>query len=214
MASSKSNLHQPIILNKDSIRIAESFLSQKDSILAELIQAHGPCTLGFGEVEPFARLVNSIIGQQLSTKAAKTIRERVRHSLGEVTPGSIAFADNETLRACGLSGAKIRYIKNLSLQVRNKILDFSALPELPPEAAIKELTKISGIGQWTAEMFAMFGLRHSNILPLGDAGLKRAVKKLYGNTAELEAFGKRWKPYCSIASWYLWRHLDANLLPG
>lgn len=210
MASSRNKLHQPIILNKNSIRIAESFLSQKDAILAELIQGHGPCTLGLEEVEPFGRLVNTIIGQQLSTKAAKTIRERVRDSLREVTPGSIAIAGNETLRACGLSGAKIRYIKNLSLQVRNKTLDFSVLPGLPAEAAIKELVKISGIGKWTAEMFAMFALRHSNILSLGDAGLKRAVKKLYGDTAELEDIGKRWEPYCSIASWYLWRHLDAN----
>jgi len=210
MAPSKNKLHQPTILNEDSIRIAESFLSQKDAILSELIQAHGPCTLGLGEAKPFVRLVNSIIGQQLSTKAAKTIRERLRHGLGEITPNSIALADNETLRACGLSGAKIRYIKNLSLQVTNKILDFSVFPGLPAETAVKELTKISGVGQWTAEMFAMFAMRHSNILSLGDAGLKRAVKKLYGDTAELAKIGKEWEPYCSVASWYLWRHLDAN----
>lgn len=214
MAISKSKLHQPIILNIDSIRIAEAFLSQADLILAELIQTHGPCTLGFGEAEPFVRLVDSIIGQQLSAKAAKAIRARVRHSLGEITPSSITIADNETLRACGLSAAKIRYIKNLSWKVKNKEIDFSVLYSLPIEIVINELIKISGVGQWTAEMFVLFALRHSNILSLGDSGLKRAVKKFYGDTAKLETVGKRWNPYCSVASWYLWRYLDANMLPN
>lgn len=211
MAASQ-NYPMAVLIDNDTVRDAEIFLSQKDPILSKLIQIHGPCTLGLEEVEPFVRLVNSIIGQQLSTKAAKAIRERVLRSLEIIAPDNIALANSEVLRACGLSGAKIRYIKNLSWQVKNKMIDFSALTKLPAETAIKELTKISGVGQWTAEMFAMFALRHSNILSLGDAGLRRAVKKLYGETAELEKIGERWEPYCSVASWYLWRHLDANLL--
>lgn len=92
------------------------------------------------------------------------------------------------------------------------MINFSLLHELPAQIAIKELTKIRGIGQWTAEMFALFVLRHSNILSIGDAGLQRTVKKLYGNTATLKEIGARWEPYCSIASWYLWRYIDATPL--
>jgi DNA-3-methyladenine glycosylase II len=213
MAYMNKKFSRPVILDNDSVRHAEIFLSQKDPILGNIIQIYGPCSICADNTDPFVKLVNSIIGQQLPAKAARTIRGRLLQGLSEITPRNILSSDDEILRSYGLSSAKIRYIKNLSEQVEDNTVNFSILYGLSAETAIKELTKIKGIGRWTAEMFTLFTLRHSDILSLGDAGLQRAVKKLYGDTAKLEKIGKRWKPYCSVASWYLWRYLDAGLRP-
>jgi DNA-3-methyladenine glycosylase II len=211
VVSLQNKLPTEVIFDNASVHRAELFLSQADPILGKLIQLHGPCTICFDNIDPFVKLVSSIIGQQLSAKAARTIRKRVFRHLAEITPGNIISADHGALRACGLSNAKIRYIKNLSELTVNNAVNFSVLYELPAEVAITELTKIKGIGRWTAEMFALFTLHHSDILSLGDASLNRAVKKLYGDTAKLEIIGKKWKPFCSVASWYLWRYIDAGI---
>ena len=203
---------EPFILNTDTISIAEIHLAQVDRILGELITLHGPCTICSDYTEPFEKLVNSIIGQQLSAKAARTIRQRIRNCLGKICPEEISAAASEKLRECGLSTAKVRYIKALSELVQTNQFSFESLYNSPIEVVIDELVKIPGVGRWTAEMFALSTLRHANILSLGDAGLNRAVKKLYGSNASLEKKGEKWKPYCSVASWYLWRYLDANLL--
>lgn len=208
--SSKKNA--PIILNADNIPIAEEHLKRMDPILGEVITVHGPCTICERGEDPFEQLCVSIIGQQLSAKAAQTIRNRVLNCVGNFTPENIINVISEELRNNGLSWAKIKYIKALSGMVLKGEILFSDFFDKPSDEVITELIKVPGIGTWTAEMFLIFNLNHSNILSIGDAGLQRAVKKLYGQKYDLGKVGKKWKPYASVASWYLWRYLDAT--PG
>ena len=115
----------------------------------------------------------------------------------------------EALCAAGLSFAKARYIVELAQRVSDGRLSFEAMQEAPDGDVIAALVELPGIGQWTAEIFLIFGLRRPDVLSLGDAGLQRAARLLFGEDAELERVGQSWRPYCSVASWYLWRHLDA-----
>lgn len=208
----KPSARKPVILDRLSLKTAEAYLVEADPILGRVIETHGPCTLCAGREDPFEQLCVSIIGQQLSVKAAHTIRGRVLALTGSLTPEKLLEADPEALRAAGLSRPKIRYIRALSEMVDNGELALDSLTSLPGEQVLAELLKVPGIGQWTAEMFMLFNLRHSDVLALGDAGLHRAVKKLYGPKHNLQKAGKKWRPYSSVASWYLWQFLDANLL--
>lgn len=162
--------------------------------------------------DPFADLASSIISQQLSIKAADTILRRALVHLGSLTPKAVLAVKAEDLRAAGVSGPKVRYLKALAEAVHSGELDFSSFASQSSEEVIATLTKVPGIGRWTAEMFLIFVLGHSDVLSLGDAGLKRAARKLYGEKKELAVIGRKWRPYSSVASWYLWRHLDGNIL--
>ena len=141
------------------------------------------------------------------------IRARVEAIVPGFDPEGFLGASPEALRQAGLSAAKIRSVRDLAARVTDGQLELAALVQLSDEDAIAELTAVSGIGRWTAEMFLIFGLSRPNVLALNDAGLRRAARLLYGNDATLEALGKLWEPYCSVASWYLWRHLDAAPQP-
>nr|WP_311463986.1 DNA-3-methyladenine glycosylase 2 family protein [uncultured Ottowia sp.] len=176
--------------------------------MAGLIHTHGPCCLADREFRPFQSLANSIISQQLSAKAAGTIERRVQAIVPSLTPAGFLAVQPEALRAAGLSSAKARYIIELAQRVSDGRLNLEAMQEAPDADVIAALVDIPGIGQWTAEMFLIFGLRRPDVLSLGDAGLQRAARLLFGDDVELDHVGQAWQPFRSVASWYLWRTLD------
>jgi len=203
------------ILSKRVVRDAVAHLRTADAVMCRLVATHPLCSLAEREYWPFHTLAASIISQQLSAKAADTIERRV----AELAPipfqaKSFLVVPVEALRVAGLSQAKARYIRELAERVCDGRLNLNALPEIDDEKAVEILCELPGIGRWTAEMFLIFGLKRPNILSVGDAGLQRAVRLLYGGKSKAEALLERvagpWSPYRSVASWYLWRHLDGS----
>jgi DNA-3-methyladenine glycosylase II len=196
-----------------AIRIAERRLARTDPVMRRLISRHGRCPLADREFEPFHMLANSIISQQLSTKAAATIKQRVGIIVGlPFQVDKILSVPPEQLRGAGLSAAKARYIRELADRVSDGRLNFAELIAFDDESVIEKLVEVPGIGRWTAEMFLLFGLKRLDVLAQGDAGLQRAARLLYGKKRKsltlLPRVAEAWRPYRSIASWYLWRSLE------
>jgi DNA-3-methyladenine glycosylase II len=162
----------------------------------------------------FLELVESIIGQQLSVKAADTITRRFKEAVGSETPTpeQILAIDDDTFRAAGNSYNKIKYIKGICAAVIDKEIDLESLREKGDEEVISTLITLKGVGRWTAEMFLMFSLNREDVFSLGDLGLRNAVAKLYGvdrdDLKKIEEISQQWKPYRSLASRYLWKSLD------
>jgi DNA-3-methyladenine glycosylase II len=195
------------------IRKAERHLAQVDPTMKRLIARHGHCPLAEREFQPFHMLAASIISQQLSTKAAATIKQRVGEIVGVPYQTEMVLSvPSEKLRGAGLSQAKTRYIRELAARVNDGRLMFDELITKDDEAVITALVEAPGIGRWTAEMFLIFGLKRLDILAIGDAGLQRAARLLFGKKRKSQALlmkvGEIWRPYRSIASWYLWRSLE------
>jgi DNA-3-methyladenine glycosylase II len=196
-----------------AIRKAERHLAKADPVMKRLIARHGPCPLAEREVEPFHMLANSIISQQLSTKAAAAIKLRVGVIVGVPfrTAKVLSVASRE-LCGAGLSEAKARYLRELAARVSDGRLNLAELIAVDDEAVIAKLIEVPGIGRWTAEMFLLFGLKRLDVLALGDAGLQRAAGLLYGKKRRsktlLPRLAETWRPYRSVASWYLWRSLE------
>lgn len=176
--------------------------------MAKLIATHGPYHGAEREYQPFQSLVTAIISQQLSFKAAATIKDRVVQMVKDFTPAGFLAVTPEALRGAGLSGAKARYIIELAAHTHDGRMDFDALLKQTDAEAMATLVALPGIGQWTAEMFLMFSLKRPDVLSLGDAALQRAARKLYGEGASLEQVAEAWRPYRTLASWYLWRHVE------
>jgi DNA-3-methyladenine glycosylase II len=196
-----------------AIRKAERHLAKADPIMKRLIARHGSCPLAQRDFEPFNMLANSIISQQLSTKAAASIKQRVGELVGvPFQTDRVLSATIDQLRAAGLSQAKARYIHELAARVSEGRLAFDAILNKDDEEIIAALIESPGIGRWTAEMFLLFGLKRMDVLALGDAGLQRATRLLYGKKRKsitlLPHVAEAWRPYRSIASWYLWRSLQ------
>jgi DNA-3-methyladenine glycosylase II len=198
------------------VRAAEQHLTAVDPVMAEVIAKHGPCTLGAKLRDPFHTLCSSIISQQLSSKAADTIQARVMVGIGaarQITPLLLAAATHDQLRTYGLSNAKAKWLKALADAADAGTLDFRALQKLDDEAAIELLDALPGIGRWTAEMFLMFALNRMDLFAMDDVGLRRGVAMLYNkgrpvsDTRTLKIV-KKWAPYRTVASWYLWRVAD------
>ena len=195
---------------------AQRLLARRDPVLATLIRRHGPCGIADGaRVGHFAALVRSIVFQQLSTKAASTIHGRLTSLMaeGEVTPHTLAALRDEQFRAAGISRQKGSYLRDLCAKVASGEVALDGIDALDDEAVIAALATIKGVGRWTAEMFLMFRLQRPDVLPVGDFGIVSAVQKAYGlrkrpTPDRLRAIGEAWKPYRSIACWYLWRSLD------
>ena len=195
---------------------ARRALMRRDPVLASIIRAHGPC--GLGEVrdrfDHFAMLVRAIVFQQLSTKAATTIHTRLIECLpGQLTPQSLASLSDEQLRAAGISRQKAAYLRDLCDKVGGGAVRLDAVDAMDDEAVITALTQIKGIGRWTAEMFLIFRLQRPDVLPLGDLGILNAIQKAYKlrkkpTPARMLKLGEPWRPYRSVASWYLWRSLE------
>ena len=160
----------------------------------------------------FDDLVEAIASQQLSGKAAKTIFGRLKEKAGgKLTPESILKIKDEEIRACGMSWAKARYVKDLADKVKSQKLKIKSFDKLSDEEVMKELIVVKGIGRWTAEMFLMFSLARPDIFPADDLGIRNGLKKLLKKDLkplEMDAFSVRWKPHRTAASWYIWRSLE------
>jgi DNA-3-methyladenine glycosylase II len=195
------------------MRQALNHLRKVDPTLAAIIERVGPYRINYDE-PAFASLAEAIVYQQLHGKAAATIFNRLTDLAGlPLTPQGILKLSEEQMRAAGLSKQKSSYLRDLATKTQSGEVQFARLPDLSDEEVTKELTKIKGIGVWTAHMFLMFSLRRANILPTGDLGIQMAMRKHYRKRklpkpAQMEKIAKCWEPYRSVACWYLWRSLD------
>jgi DNA-3-methyladenine glycosylase II len=187
---------------------------KKDPVMGKIIQRTGPFVMQYRE-PTFETLVRSIVYQQLSGKVAGVIFARLHAAAGEetLTPAGVMKLRPERMRKLGLSAQKTHYIRELAKHTRKGTVVFETLAELEDSLVIEHLTKVKGIGVWTAQMFLMFALRRTDVLPVGDLGIRAAMKRAYGlddlpKPAEMEKIAAAWKPYTSIACWYLWRSLE------
>lgn len=189
-------------------------LKKADPVLAGIIERVGPFKIQYRE-PVFQTLVRSIVYQQLNGKAALTIYNRLVEAAkaDPLTPESILRLRPQRMRALGLSQQKLTYIRELARLTKSGEVDFERCVRLEDAGVIEHLTQVKGVGVWTAHMFLIFALRRPNVLPTGDFGVRAAMKKAYGldempKAAEMERIAQAWHPYCSVASWYLWRSLD------
>lgn len=185
----------------------------KDPILNKLHKKYGPHKFENRSEKLYEELVESIIGQQLSGKAADTIFKRFLKLFGDTkfpTPEKLLKTDVEKLRSAGMSYSKASYVKNIAQAFKNGDLDIKVLSKMSDEDVKKELTKIKGVGNWTAEMTLIFTLKREDVFSLGDAGLRRAIKNLYKieKDKDILKLAETWKPKRSYACWYLWKSLD------
>lgn len=206
------------MLRKDyptELNHAVSHLATQDPVLAKVIATTGLPTF-MPHNDYYLELVNTIISQQLSVKAARTIRQRVFDIFGGVpNPQAILQKNVDELRAAGLSRAKANYIIDLARHIEGGSLQIGRLPDLSNDEIVRELTAIKGIGEWTAHMFLIFALGRLDVLPTGDLGFKGGLQKLYNlpalpTPAEITALAQqhKWHPYESIVAWYAWQVLD------
>jgi len=191
---------------------ASVYLSGKDKKLAKIIKQHELSPLELHE-DYFRELTESIIGQQLSVKAADTILKRFYLLItGPITPEKVIRLNDEKIRKAGISYQKISYIKDLAKKFQDGEIEFKKFSKLTDEEIIEELVRVRGIGRWTAEMFLIFGLGRPDVFSFGDLGLRRAIEKVHGikELGETDAMkiSETWKPYRSVASRYLWKSLD------
>jgi DNA-3-methyladenine glycosylase II len=187
-------------------------LAERDEVLRALVGRFQGLALG-SRGDAFSTLSRSIVGQQISVKAAQSVWDKLAGRLGTVTPESLARSRKPTLRSCGLSGQKAGYLKDLAGKFLDGTLDPGSWNALDDEALIQEMTQVRGIGRWTAEMFLMFHLARPDVLPLADLGLQRAMRLHYNrgralSDARMRKIGAAWAPWRSVATWYLWRSLD------
>jgi len=197
------------------MRRALNHLKKSDPVLCAIIERVGPFRMQYRD-PTFEALVRSIVFQQLNGRAARTIYDRlVTAAGGIVTPESMLKLTPAQMRAAGLSKQKLSYIRDLAERTHAGEVDFAALSSLTDEEVITTLTKVKGIGEWTAHMFLIFALQRPNVLPTGDYGVRAAIKRAYRKRklptpAAMEKLAKSWHPYCSVAAWYLWRSMDGN----
>ena len=203
-------------LTPEGYERARRTLMRRDPVLAAAIKRIGPCRMADRQrKDHLSALVGSIVCQQLSTKAAATIFGRFAALFPDnhiTSADAIDAFDDATLRGVGLSGQKVAYLRDLSARIRDGRLQLDELEHLPDEAVIERLTAVKGFGRWTAEMFLMFRLHRPDVLPAGDLGIMNAIQRLYRLRKRPDAkrilkIGEAWKPYRSVASWYLWQTL-------
>ena len=196
----------------DYWRQASTALARDDTVMAGIIAACGDETL-VSRGDPFGTLLRSIVGQQISVKAADSIWARFAATLPGLTPDAILAVNAETLRACGLSARKVEYMGDLARHFADGQIRPERWAAMDDAAIIAELTAVRGIGRWTAEMLMIFNQLRPDIWPLEDIGLQKAVARHYfcgerPTRRQLAAHGERWRPWRSVATWYLWRSLD------
>jgi DNA-3-methyladenine glycosylase II len=195
------------------MRAAILHLKKADPVLAGIIATVGPYSL-VTRKPTLETLVRSIVYQQISGKAAASILAKLKTAVGSrFTAPALLRLTTEELRACGLSGQKIAYLRDLAEKVALRQISFRKLQSLTDEEIIEHLTKVKGIGVWTVQMFLMFALERPNIFPAADLGVRNAIRRAYNlpdvpTAADLVRISACWHPYCSIATWYLWRSLD------
>jgi DNA-3-methyladenine glycosylase II len=195
---------------------ARRLLMRRDPILGAAIKEIGACGMADRQrKDHLTALIGAIVSQQLSTKAAATIFGRFLALFpeGQLTDAAaVAAFDDATLRGVGLSGQKVGYLRDLSARIADGRLNLDELDRLTDEEVIEKLTSVKGFGRWTAEMFLMFRLHRPDVLPVGDLGIVKAVQRLYRlrkrpDPKRLLKIGETWRPYRSVACWYLWQTL-------
>ncbi|MCK6558074.1 DNA-3-methyladenine glycosylase 2 family protein [candidate division KSB1 bacterium] len=192
---------------------AQRHLRRADPVLAQIIDRCGSCTLQ-PDRRYFASLVEAILSQQLSVKAAATIHARFKDLLGgQVESAGILQLTDAQIRAAGISRQKMGYLRDLSTKWQDGLLHGRRLARLTDDEVIAALTQVKGIGRWTAEMFLIFSLGRLDVLPVDDLGFRNAVKKAYRlrklpEAKRLQQIAENWRPYRSVATWYLWQSLD------
>jgi len=197
------------------MRKAVNHLKKSDPILRSIIEKHGPCRIAYGEPS-FASLAETIVYQQLNGRAAATIFKRFTDLTGlPLTPKGVLKLSDEQMRSAGLSKQKLSYLRSLAELTLSGDVNFEQLPNLPNEEVIEHLTRVKGIGIWSAQMFLMFTLRRPDVLPTGDLGIQMAIQKHYRKRKlpkpkEMEKIAKPWAPYRTFACWYLWKSVDTK----
>jgi DNA-3-methyladenine glycosylase II len=191
---------------------AKRVLAKKDPVMAAIIRAH-PKVYMMPRGEPFFTLARAICGQQISVKAAQAVWNRLVLCCSTIEPQTILARKRPELRACGLSDRKVEYIADLAQHFADGRIHMHKWPGMDDEAIIAELTEVRGIGRWTAEMFLMFNLLRPDVFALDDLGLQKAIRVSYFKNRKISAqrmqkLGETWRPWRSVASWYLWRSLD------
>ena len=196
---------------------AVKHLQSNDPVLSKLINKHRSKTYLISENSTFITLTKIIIGQQISIEVANSIEGKIKKLLGNINPKKILATPDQHLRNCGLSFRKVTYIKGIAEIIKSKPRFFSKLESMEDTDAIKELVKLYGIGLWSAEMFLIFHFNRQNILPLGDIGLINSYCKNYKINRDvfikkISKTRKLWDPYCTVATWYLWRDIDEDVV--
>lgn len=192
-----------------------SYLKESDPVIKKLIETLGPCSLQKSS-DYYKDIIRNIISQQLSVKAASTIKERFRLLVGTLHPIEVLKYSISDFRAIGVSSQKAKYILELSEKIVREELTLNDLDMLSDEDVVKKLVSIKGVGTWTAQMLLIFSLNRLNILPLEDVGFQRAVSRFYNIEkssfiTRIEDISSRWGNYRTIAVWYLWEGLDSNI---
>ncbi|MBY0270711.1 MAG: DNA-3-methyladenine glycosylase [Burkholderiales bacterium] len=191
---------------------AKRELKNADPVLGNLILRYKGLTLA-SRGDAFQTLARSIVGQQISVQAAQSVWNRFAAAAGNMQPKRVLRLSEAQLRGCGLSGQKVKYLRDLSERFAGGALDVARWHTMDDETLITDLTQVKGIGRWTAEMFLIFYLTRPDVFPLGDLGLQRAMSLHYNKGKPLSerriaTLSKLWTPWRSVATWYLWRSLD------
>ncbi|MGH7451632.1 MAG: DNA-3-methyladenine glycosylase family protein [bacterium] len=192
---------------------AQQHLSQADPVLASILARHGPCTLR-PQRQYFVALAEAILSQQLSVKAAATIFKRFKEKLGgRVAPENILELTDAHFRAAGVSRQKMAYLRDLAVKWQDGMIAHRRFAKMRDDEVIQALTQVKGIGRWTAEMFLIFSLMRPDVLPVDDLGFRKALQLAYKlrklpSAGKIEQLAECWKPYRSVATWYMWASLD------
>ena len=197
---------------------ARRSLRRSDPVLGAVIRRVGACVLR-RRGDPYRYLVRSVLYQQITGAAGRAIEKRLHAAFGGrvPVPAQLRVADTETLRGAGLSRQKIESIRAIATAFDERTLDGRRLARCTDEAVVEAVTQVRGVGEWTAHMLLMFSLGRPDVLPVGDYGVRKAARDLYGladlpKPRELEALGEAWRPYRSVATWYLWRSTELAVL--
>lgn len=186
---------------------------KKDPKLAKIIKYVGSYEISLMK-NPYESLVEAIITQQLSGKAAESISKKFRKLFVRFPkPADVIKMPDSRLRSAGLSGMKVKYIKDLSEKIESKELKIRSLKNMADEEVIMQLTQVKGVGRWTAEMFLIFSLGRLDVLPVGDLGLKKGIQRMYSmpdlpEKDKIEDLAEKWRPYRTVATWYIWKSLN------
>ncbi len=191
---------------------AKRVLAKKDRVMGAIMRAHPKISLAC-RGEPFLTLARAIVGQQISVKAAQSVWNKVIACVSLVSPEQVLAVKRAELRACGLSDRKVEYIADLAQHFADGKIHLHRWPQMSDEEVIAELVEVRGIGRWTAEMFLIFNLLRPDVFPLDDLGLQKGIRLAYFkgrkvSVGRMKKLGETWRPWRSVATWYLWRSLD------
>ncbi len=187
-------------------------LSERDAVIRKLVAASPGLTLR-SRGDAFSTLARSIVGQQISVKAAASVWQKFAAAVPAIRPEIVHAHDSDALRACGLSRSKVLYLQDLARHFIERKLEVAGWKQMSDDELISDLTQVHGIGRWTAEMFLIFYMMRPDVLPLDDIGLQRAMSLHYNrgrplSKLKMNSIAKRWLPWRSVATWYMWRSLD------